>query len=89
MHRKYGPNLSGFRRAVDRAEGKLGDSASDNVEDWNGVDIDLSSVKMAFVGAISGMQISEESNGKCFYTALDTIDFTKTLANDWGKINYC
>lgn len=61
------------------------DSASDNIENWNGVEIDLSDAKMAFLGAISGMQISEESNGKCFYTAMDTIDFTKTLKKDFGK----
>lgn len=56
--------------------------ADDNIENWNGVEIDLASAKSFALGLVSGLQISTETNGKCFYVALDTLDFVDTLKAD-------
>lgn len=44
--------------------------------------IDLSKKSSFALGMVAGLQISTESNGKCFYTTLDTIDFIETVKKD-------
>ena len=56
--------------------------ADDNLEDWNGVQIDTASAKSFALGLVTGLQISTETNGKCFYVTLDTIDFIDILKAD-------
>lgn len=80
MHKRYGYGLSDLRKSIDKQHYKL--EQSGNEEDWNGVTIDLSQKSSFALGMVAGLQISTESNGKCFYVTLDTIDFIETIKTD-------
>jgi hypothetical protein len=73
LHKKYGPQLTAAKPRLQQ---------SGNEEDVNGVLVDTSLPSSFALGMVNGLQVSQKSNGKCFYVTMDTIDFIDTLRQD-------
>ena len=92
MHRRYGYGLKslGSPRYWTERAGRLqqSDPMSDGqgVDIINGIEIDLADKKTLALGFVAGLQLNQDSFGKCFYTTMDTVDFTQYFKRDYQKL---
>jgi hypothetical protein len=82
LHRQYGFGLADLRASVLGAVSPDGDPTNnqpkknaDGTVTYNGININPADEKSFVLGAISGLQYNNNTFGKCFYAAADTLNF--------------
>lgn len=92
MHRKYGYGLKALKSPRHWAKSshilKADDPMSDGqgVDIINGVEIDLEDPTSLALGFVAGLQLNQDTFGKCFYVTMDTIGFTEYFYRDYRKL---
>ena len=78
-------NEEGTDPATGKASGTSGAGSVDNgdgTETINGLIVNVKSWKAFPLGLVSGLQYNNETNGKCFYAVLDTVQFADYFEKD-------
>lgn len=97
LHRKYGYGLkgvrAGLRGATDAVNADSDPMANgeviynkDGTATYNGVTFDPTDVRTFVLGAVAGLQYNNNTYGKCFYAAVDTVNFLDYFEKDFKRL---
>jgi hypothetical protein len=100
LHKQYGFGLPLLRQALRRAPvapdndpsngGGQGNNKpkknADGTQTYNGILLNPADARTFVLGAVVGLQYNNKTFGKCFYAALDTVNFLDYFERDFAQL---